>query len=262
MFKLVKEIHERRELLMTLVYRNLKIRYKGTALGFVWSLLTPLLFILIYAVFAHILKFSASRPNYLEFLIVGIVVWQFLSMCLNDSLSAILGNANLIKKTSFSRFILPLSMVVANLINFVLTLLVLVVYLLATRNPFGCIALLPVVILTQAALCLGLALLLSTANVFFRDTEHILGILTLAWFFLTPIFYPLSHQLDVLPPDLTWLAFLNPMTGIVYAYRAVFTSEPLLAAGQLAVSFGVAWVVCALGIVIFQACEGRLSDEM
>ena len=99
----------RLELLVTLVKRNLKIRYKGSVLGFFWSLLTPALTILMYAVFAHILKFNKGQPHYLQFLVSGIIVWGFTAGSLNDSLYSIAGNANLVKKVYFPRAILPLS---------------------------------------------------------------------------------------------------------------------------------------------------------
>lgn len=126
------DLYRRRELVWILVQRNLKIRYKHSALGFLWSLLTPLLMILMYAVFASILKFNTGSPDYLPFLVVGIVVWQFTAGCLNDSLSSIAGSANLVKKVAFPRVILPVSTVLANAVNFVLTFVVLLAYLLAT----------------------------------------------------------------------------------------------------------------------------------
>lgn len=262
MSSLIRDLYRRRELLLILVNRNLKIRYKNSALGFFWSLLTPVLLIVIYGIFAHILKFNKSRPDYLQFLIVGIVVWQFLAMCLNDSLGVIIGNANLIKKTSFPRFILPLAMVAANLINFLLTLVVLLAYLLSVRVVFGNLAILPVVLLTQCALCLGIALILSTTNVFFRDTEHILSVLILAWFFLTPVFYPINQQLALLPSDLRWLAFLNPMTGIVCGYRSVLMSDGIAFDALTWISYGMSWLIMVIGIAFFQKLVPRLADEM
>ncbi len=273
LFDMLVDVVERRELLTILVSRNLKIRYKQSLLGFFWSLLGPLLMILIYAIFASILKFNSGRPHYLEFLVVGIVTWQFLAMCLNDSLHAVMGNANLIKKTRFPRIILPLAMVIANLANFLLSWVVLVIYLLCMRMPFEHLWLVPVVIGLQTCLCLGLALVLSTANVFFRDTEHILGVATLAWFFLSPVFYPVQMQMEQLRElagGALWIqyaAFLNPMTGIVWAYRRLLMSTwagdvPVLAAGQLGLSAAVCLAVLAIGIHVFRSCETRFGDQL
>ncbi len=242
--------------------RNLKIRYKNSALGFFWSLLTPLVMILIYAVFARILRFNEGQPWYLQMLVTGIVVWQFLSTCLNDSLSAVGGNTNLVKKTSFPRIILPLSNVAANLINFMLTLVVLIVYLLAVGLRPACLLGLPLVLLTHAALCLGLALIISSANVYFRDTEHIVGVSTLAWFFLTPIFYEAERQLAFMPENMRWMIYLNPMTGTVAAYRFIFMSLPTAGAPGMAISAAVCWGVLLIGVVVFQKAQRYFGDVL
>lgn len=258
---------QRRDLLGILIVRNLKIRYKGSFLGFFWSLLSPLLLIIIYGVFAAILRFNENRPNYLQFLVIGITCWQFLSMCLNDSLYAVLGNGNLVKKTAFPRLILPLAMVSANLVNFMLTWCVLFPYLLIVRMPMQHLYFLPLILLFQTMLALGLALMLSASNVFFRDTEHILGTGTLAWFFLSPIMYPIELQLDFLSERLQWLVFLNPMTGILYAYRQLLMSTGMpdvqnLPLSYLGISGGICLVVLGLGFWIYQSAQARFGDVM
>jgi len=262
----LKEVWLRRELLWILVVRNLKLRYKHSALGFFWSLLSPLLLILIYAVFAAILRFNQDQPSYLQFLVIGIVVWQFLSMCLNDSLYAIMGNVNLVKKTSFPRIILPLAMVIANLLNFLLTWIVLFAYLIFMKMPFEHLEILPIILLVQTTLCLGLALFLSSLNVFFRDTEHILGIGTLAWFFMTPIFYPVKMQLEFLPEKLQWAAFLNPMSGIIWGYRRVLMGPELsdiaVPVYYPAISAAVCFVMLGIGFALFQKLQVRFGDEL
>ncbi|MFU8781012.1 MAG: ABC transporter permease [Kiritimatiellia bacterium] len=263
----IQTIWTRRELLGILIIRNLKIRYKGSMLGFFWSLLSPALLIVIYGLFAKILRFNEGRPHYLAFLVSGIVIWQFLGMCLNDSLQVILGNANLVKKTAFPRLILPISMVLANLVNFLLTLLVLIVYLLFSGMPMQGFYLIPVVLLCQVLLCLGLACILSTSNVFMRDTEHILGIGTLAWFFLSPVFYPIEMQLAFMPEGFGWLPFLNPMAGILYAYRTVMMGAkmPDIAVSPgwwLSVSVAVCLVVFAIGYVVFQKAQRAFGDVL
>lgn len=261
MRSLTKQVWQRRELVSILVARNLKIRYKSSVLGFLWSLLTPGLFILMYALFARIMKFSASRPDYLPFLVTGIIVWQFLSTSLNDSLHAVSGNANLVKKTAFPRVILPLAMTLANAVNFLLTLAVLAIYLLITNRGLGPLLWIMPAMGMHLVLCLGLALTISCSNVFFRDTEHIIGVATLAWFFLTPIFYPLEMQLDMLPARLHALAFLNPMTGVVSLYRTAFLGDPL-PGGALWLSVAVCVAVLAIGLMVFQKVQARFGDEL
>lgn len=261
MFNLLKDIYRRRELLLILVSRNLKIRYKNSALGFFWTLLVPIFLIVIYSIFLGLLKVSIPLPV----LVTGIIVWQFLAMCLGDSLQTITGSALLVKKTAFPRIVLPLAMVAANLVNFLLTFIVLITYLIIARVTIGAVYCLPFIILTHLALCLGMALILSSINVFFRDTEHILSVVMLAWFFLTPIIYTIDFLFERIPGSLkhlTFLAFLNPMTGIVTSYRTVLVSTTAPGISLTAVSFLVAWIVLIAGVVIFQKCEAKFADEL
>lgn len=271
----IGEIWNRRELVRMLSVRNLKIRYKNSALGFLWSLLTPGFFILIYALFAGIIGMrgkmigadGATEIDFLPFLVTGIVVWQFTATCFNDGLHAVTGNANLVKKAAFPRLILPIAMSLANAVNFLLTLIVLAIYLvLAPGIHFqgAAILWLPAAVVAHCALGLGLALVVSTANVFFRDTEHLVGVASLAWFFLTPVFYPPQMQMDILADKLNWpawLAYLNPMTGIVGAYRQALLGGGAWLTGTL-VSFGVALAVLVVGLIVFQCNEGDFGDVL
>lgn len=258
----------RRELIESLVGRNLKIRYKGSALGFLWSLLTPLCFILIYAVFARLLKFGGLTPDYLQYLVCGIIVWQFTVGCLNDSLHSISGNANLVKKVFFPRVILPLSTALANLVNYMLTFAVLMLYLVASGHArLGCGWLLVPAFAMHFALCLGLCCLCGTSNVFFRDTEHIVGVVSQAWFFTTPVMYPVSFQLDFLPADVGWLAYLNPMTGILALYRKAVLGHAIEAGGcPPAAAVAVSALVCAAVLVVgrqaLRAGDARFGDVL
>lgn len=258
----------RRELVASLVGRNLKIRYKGSALGFFWSLLTPLCFIAIYAVFARLLKFSGNVPNYLQYLVSGIVAWQFTSGCLNDSLHSISGNSNLVKKVFFPRVILPLSTALANMVNYLLTFLVLLLYLIASGNAhFAAIWLLVPAFAIHFALCLGLCCLCGTSNVFFRDTEHIVGVVSQAWFFTTPVMYPVAFQLGLLPERLAWLAYLNPMTGILALYRRAILGMPIEPVdgpwlAGIAVSCAVSCAILAAGMRVLKAGDARFGDVL
>jgi ABC-type polysaccharide/polyol phosphate export permease len=260
MLSLIKEIRARRELLQILVGRNLKIRYKNSSLGFFWSLLSPLFLIVIYAVFLNLIRIPIDLPV----LVSGIIVWQFLAMCLGDSLYAIVGNANLVTKAAFPRIILPLAMVGSNLVNFLLSCIVLFVYLIVAGADFGVVLALPFLVVTQAALCLGVALIFSTANVFFRDTEHILSIVMLAWFFLTPIIYDPDRVLTSpgFPGWVHVLFFANPMSGIVTAYRMILLSAQNPGTAHLCLSFAVAWAILCIGLMVFQKAQPRFGDEL
>lgn len=251
-----------RELFVLLVQRNIKIRYKNSSLGFFWSLLSPLFLIAIYSIFLGLMKFSIHLPS----LVIGIFVWQFHTLCAGDSLYAILGNANLIKKTAFPRILLPGAMVGANLFNFLLSLTVLLVYLIIARvlcvGPM--LAVLPLLILTQTALCLGLALLLSSVNVFFRDTEHLFGMMMMAWFFMTPVLYPVGMVTERFAghPALLNLYFLNPMAGLVSGYRRCLMGTTDIPWDMLVPSFAVAWAVALAGILVFRRVQRRFAEEL
>lgn len=263
-----REVLERRELVSSLVARNLKIRYKGSMLGFLWSLLTPLCFILIYAVFAHLLKFAGATPNYLQYLVAGIIVWQFTAGCLNDSLHSIAGNSNLVKKVFFPRVILPLSTCLADAVNYMLTFAVLIVYLAATghANMADAWMLLPAFAM-HFTLCFGICCLCGTSNVFFRDTEHIVGVVSQAWFFTTPVFYPVSYQLDFLPPGAGWLVYLNPMTGILALYRRAVLGVPIETSGMtasasVALSMTTCAAILAIGLSALRRGDRKFGDVL
>ena len=249
-----------RDLLAMLVARNLKVRYKNSALGFFWTLLGPLFLILVYAAFLGIMRFEID----LRVLVSGILVWQFLAMCAGDALQAISGNANLVKKAAFPRGILVLSMALANLLNFLLSLLVLAVYLAIAGTTLGAFGWLPLAIVSQFALCLGLGLALAAANVYFRDTEHIMGTVLMAWFFLTPIIYAAALVTDrfAARPWIGRLYFLNPMAGLVSAYRRFFLGATDVEPVAILLSCAGAWLVLAAGAAIFHRAEPRFAEVL
>jgi lipopolysaccharide transport system permease protein len=265
--QLMREIRDHRELVAILVQRNIKIRYKGSILGFFWSLASPVFFILIYGFFLKLVARGFAFD--LQVLVTGIIIWQFLTLSTNDSLSAIVGNANLVKKTAFPRFILPLATVLANLVNFMMSGLVLLAYLVIVHAPvqWQNLIWLPAVVLTQTALCLGLATLLSSLNVFFRDIEHLLGHAVMAWFFVTPILYPLSLPVELIQAKLPAFAlplyFLNPMAGLITAYRRILLgTDPGVSGWLVALSFAVAWTMLFIGVAVFQKTQSRFGDEL
>ncbi len=260
MIRLIQSVAARRELLGILVVRTLKIRYKDSALGFLWTMLGPVFLIVIYGIFLRLMRFSLSLPV----LVTGIFVWQYLAMCLGDAAHAVIGNANLVKRASFPRVLLPLSMTLANLINFLLSLLVVGAVLVFQRVHPGPLWLLPVALVFQFILCLGMSCLLSALNVFFRDVQQVTGVLTMAWFFLTPVLYMLgevTHAADGRP----WLLpvyFLNPMAGILTLYRTALLNHPLPEAAWLAESLIVAVAIGWFGILVFQRLQARFADEL
>lgn len=259
MTRLARELISYRDLLVLLVQRNIKIRYKNSALGFVWTLLGPIFQISIYWIFLRLLKI----PVRIESLVTGILVWQFLATCIGDSLYALIGNANLITKTAFPRILLPLATVIANGVNYLLTLFVLTVFLWIRGVDFGPLWWLPGLIASHGALCLGLSLMVCSVNVFFRDVEHILHVVLMAWFFLSPAMYDISTFVgNQVSADLLPWYFLNPMAGVLTGYRGVFLSMDLQPPAFLAAPFLLCWIALGLGVAVFRRLEPRFGDEL
>ena len=223
----LRELYRYRELIRNLVIRDLKVRYKNSVLGILWSLLNPLLMTLVFTL-VFTLMIPSDIDDYPVFFMCGFLPWSFFSTAVTGGTGSIVDNAHLIKKVYFPKEILPLSDTLANLVNFAVALIVLFAMMLVFRRPLTlAVLLLPLIILAQAMFTLGMALLLATANVFYRDTQHILEILMQAWFFLTPIFYPIT----ILPESAQflgmtvnvqlWARRLNPMASLVASYRDV-----------------------------------------
>jgi lipopolysaccharide transport system permease protein len=215
-----------RDLLLNLVMRELKARYKNSVLGFFWSLLNPLGMMLIFTFVFTVMWPNNQITNYPIFFLCGFLPWQFFSAGVMTSMTSIIGNSTLIKKVYFPREVLPTASVLANLVNFLLALVVLFGMLFVTHthlSPY--IWLLPVVIVTETCFILGIAFFLSTLSVFYRDTMLIMDVVLQAWFFLTPVFYSIAilpKSVEVLGITLNvhrLMYILNPMASLIAAYR-------------------------------------------
>jgi lipopolysaccharide transport system permease protein len=217
-----------RELVRNLVVSEVKARYKNSALGFVWSLLNPLAMMLVFTVVFGILWPNRSEEirNYPIFLLCGLLPWNYFSASVVGSIQSIVGNSNLVKKVYFPREVLPIATVVSQLVNFLLAMVVLFAALIIFNGRFSpWLWLLPAVIIIQSCFALGIAFILSTLNVFYRDTAIIMEVVMLAWFFLTPVFYSVSQLprvVEVLGMELDvhrLVYILNPMASLVNVYR-------------------------------------------
>jgi len=227
----LRTLVERRQLLGDFAWRELRARYKGSALGFAWNFLIPLLqlvvFWILFGVILGTRPVTASGEHpYAIFLFVGLIPWTFFSNSLQAGAASIVANSAIVKRVRLPVQLLPAASVLSALANFLLTLLVLFVVLAAfgPRHPEGLLYL-PLLVLVQLVLGAGVAYLLAGLNVFFRDVEHILGVVLMAWYFLTPILFPISMLAD--RPRELLLAYLNPMTAIIVGYqRALLDGLP------------------------------------
>lgn len=247
-----------RDLLFTLVGRDMKVRYKRSILGIAWSLLTPLAQLAVfYLVFNVVLPLNVS--NYLSFLFSGVLVWNWFQISLYQATSTIVDNRELIKRPGFPVAILPIVTVTSHLIHFFLALPILFGFLLAGGTPLTrALLALPLVIALQFILTLSLAYFAATFYVTFRDTQHLLNVLLNLLFFLTPIFYKLSD----LPAQYQSLFRLNPMVHLLEAYRAILLSGHMPdAIGLLILSLPTV-AILFLGYYFFRRASDHFVDEL
>lgn len=254
----IRELYQYRELLKNLAFRNLKIKYKGSAIGFLWSLVNPLLMIGVYTlVFTYIIK--ARMPNFPAYLSVGIVSWNFLSMSLFSSVNAIVGNVSLVKKVYFPREILPISVVLSCFVEFLLTLLVLFLALALFKVHLRwVIVFLPFLFFFQILFSTGVSLFFSCLNVFFRDVAHLVRVLLLAWFWVCPIVYPLHS----IPERLHRIYLLNPMASLIVCYRDLLFRARIPTFSLFAVSFLTTMTILSIGYYVFRRYEHRFAEEV
>jgi ABC-type polysaccharide/polyol phosphate export permease len=262
-----------RELLWNLTLRELRGRYKRSVLGWTWSLLNPLSSVLIFSVvFAFFLRIEppvghpSGLDNFAAFLLCGLLPWNYLSSTMTASMDSLLGNANLIRKVYFPREILVASTVASLLVTFLIELAVLIVVLLFLGNmalPWIPVVLMLVAI--QTMFVLGVGLLLSVLNVYFRDVKHLVGIALTALFYSAPIVYPIRFVKDAAERTsfpVVGVYELNPLVRMVEAYRDVLYDlrfPPLTD-----VLYLLAWAVGLLvvGLFVFSRLERRLAEEV
>ena len=252
-----------------MVIRELKARYKNSVLGFFWSLLNPLGMMLVFMVVFGIFMPNNSLERYPIFLLCGLLPWNCFNASLMSSIGSIIGNANLVQKAYFPREVLPIAAVLAQLVNFLLALIVLFALLIIFSTPFSLwLLLLPFVIFMQTCFALGLSMILATLNVFYRDTMMILDVTLLAWFFLTPIFYPLdllpvSAELWGMNLDVHRLMYiLNPMASIINTYRDLLYWGYRTDLDFLMRTFITSMAVLVLGYWIFTRYSGSFGEEV
>jgi ABC-2 type transport system permease protein len=252
------ELRGSQELLRNFISRDLRVRYKGSALGIVWSLLNPLLMMVIYTVVFSIVM-RAGIEHFPVFFLAGFLPWTFFSTALLMGSASLIAHAQLIQKVYFPREVLPLSMTVANLVNFGIGMALFLPFAAIVRGVdlAGLLLLVPLtaVLFLFAA---GVTILFAALVVYFRDVEFLLGIATTAWFFLTPIVYRIEDAPERYQP----LFRLNPMTPFVESYRSVLYYAQLPSAGALLACVVIAAGSAATGYAVFGRLEGRLAEEL
>lgn len=254
MGSLVREVIGYHELIWALALKELRVRYKRSMLGFFWALLNPLLMMIVLTlVFSQVMRVPVQ--HYSIFLISALLPWTFFSQALSYSVESIVANGELLKKVYVPKTVFPLAAVLANIINFLLSLIPLVLLLAALRFPFHWTWIyLPVPLLGLMLFTLGFGLFFAAANVFFRDLSHILQILLAAWFYLSPIIY----SVEFVPAKYRPLLHLNPLSFTLNGFRMAIYYGQLPTAGSAALSVGVGFVVLMIGYWFFRRVQDSL----
>ncbi|MFQ5814239.1 MAG: ABC transporter permease [Anaerolineae bacterium] len=255
----ILELVKYRELVRNLVIRDIKLRYRNSVLGFVWCLGNPLLMMAVFTVVFTILM-PTDIPKYPVFILCALLPWNYFNTAIMGSIDSIVGNAHLIKKVYFPREVLPLSIVLANLVNFLLALIALFAMLFAFRvqlTPW--VLYLPLIIFIQTIFTLGLALIFATLNVFYRDTKIIMEVGMLAWFFLTPVFYRIE---DLVPQYARLMYWVNPMASFTSWYRIVLYHGISMEPGFMFRTFVTAVIALVVGYLVFTRYSHVFGEEV
>ena len=265
----LREVVRSRELLANLVSRDLKVRHRGTFLGMLWSLTTPLLIVaLYYLVFTYIFRQSpvkdVGRPDghdvpFAIYFFAGLTLWNFFSSSVGGSTGSVVGSGYLLNKVYFPRAILPISTVLSALVTFAFEgSILLVATLLLVGLPSPHILWVPVILLIVTVFAAGLAMLLSSLTVFLRDTAHFVGVFMQLWFWGTPIIYSLGFVAE--RPGVVRLLKLNPLTGAVVSFRNVVVLNRPPAFGVLAYDAVAAVVALLVGAWVFHRWQRMFSE--
>jgi len=257
--KLFKEIYAYREMIANLVRKDLRGRYKGSVFGFLWTFINPLLQVFIYSVvFSTILRFGIEK--FYLFLFAGLVPFIFFSNCITTGAGIIQTEKNLVVKIHFPREVLPIYFVTSSFINMLYCFIILIPLSLfsGVKISFAAFLCLPLIMIVEYILALGMCFIVSSVNVYFRDLQHIMGIVSLALHFFTPIIYPIT----AVPENLLPLIMLNPLAPVILAYRDIlfYGKVPNLITLLHAMIAGI--VILIIGIAVFGKLKRRFAEVL
>lgn len=256
-------------LLRELVITDFKLRYQGSVLGYIWSLLKPLmLFAIMYVVFVHFLRFGEGIDHFAVTLLLGVVMWTFFVEATNQGMQAIVSRGDLLRKINFPKYILVISSTISALINFVLNLVVVLIFMIADGVDFGWSAtLFPLTMLILYVFALAVAFFLAAVNVRFRDIGHLWEVFLQALFYATPIIYPLQMVMEV-GVAATQTLMLSPIAVLFQDARAQLVGrENVITADQLfsnpvwlAIPYVVILVSIVLAVWVFRKTQGKFAE--
>jgi lipopolysaccharide transport system permease protein len=257
-----RELWEYRGLFFFLVRRDIKLRFQQTVIGFLWVVLQPLIQMLIfYIILGVLVKVPTGSIPYHIFFLSAFVVWQFFTQVVSNSAFSLVSNISVIVKSYFPRLALPLATIVNALIDFAVSFLVLLVFLLIDGNYPITVRyfLLPLLLIITIFFSSGVGLLFGALMVVFRDTKNFLSFILMIWMYTTPIMFPIT----LAPEKYRILFYINPLTSLVETYRWVFLGQgDLPKVGYLLISFIVAIFIWFCGAIAFRSMENRIADVM
>lgn len=260
MINKLKEIIAYRDMIGGLVKRDLRGRYKGSVLGFIWNFINPMCQIAVYIVIFSMV-FPSGIEYYPIYLIVGMMPWNFFAESIKEGAGSIVHQADLTKKIFFPREVLVIATVFSRFINFIITYTL--VFGIIIVSGFGYNIkywiFIPAILIAELIFCLGVALLLSGINVYFRDVEHIIGVLLMAWVWGTPIMYSIDLTGDGI---LRKLVHLNPMTWFVEIYHDILYLKTCPSIAMLGACFLIAFLFLVIGELCFNYLEGNFAEEL
>lgn len=251
------ELWRGRGLLYFLIWRDIKVRYKQTVLGVAWAVLQPLCLMLLFTViFGRLAKMPSDGVPYPLFSFAGLLPWLFFQNCVSIGGQSLVTQAPLLTKIYFPRLFLPAASIGAGLVDFIVSLGILVVLMVWYQFvPGVTFLLLPLFVLLLLMTALGVGCILSSLTVTYRDFKLVVPFLTRVWMYVSPVVYPVS----LLPKPYRWMMALNPMTGVIGGFRSVLLNQPLKWL-ELGISSGVAVVLFVFGLYYFRRTERRFAD--
>lgn len=253
-----KKIYNYRELLKSNVKKEIRGRYKNSVLGILWSFLNPLLQLVVYSVIFGALL-AGSDTTYHIYICVALIPWTYFTTTITQSAFTVIGNADIIKKVYFPREILPISVVTSGAINFLISTIIILAFVLGSGMGISkYIILYPFILLIQYILLLGIGFFVSAITVYFRDLEHIIGIVLMAAFYGTPIVY----KLEQLPHNLQILMQINPMTHLINAYRDIFYYQQMPSMKVLSVLLLISIILTIVGYFIFKKLQKGFVEQL
>jgi homopolymeric O-antigen transport system permease protein len=251
-------LYQHRDLLFLWTLRTVKARYQQSVLGGLWAILQPAATVAIFSViFTFFVPVNTSGIPYVVFSYTAMVPWTLFSTSITDMVDSLVSNMNLVSKIYFPREILPIAALFARLLDFAIASVVLILLMLYFKIPayFPAYLFLPVILIIQLTLALGLGLIGSALNVFYRDLKHLFALGLQIWFYATPIIYPVSS----VPAHLRAIYFLNPMAGAIEAYRDVLLDQRIPDT-YLILSAVSASIILLIGYWFFKRVEFQFAD--